>query len=101
MKQCCKDYLMEQFGDEDVVKDIYAEYAKSIQEKLPEIETALTTENWSTLDSVAHAVKGNALTTGDTDTANVAIALRNAAKMSEKATAQSLYEKLKELAKDI
>ena len=101
MKQCCKDYLMEQFGDEEVVKEIYAEYAKSIQEKLPEIEAALTTENWSTLDSVAHAVKGNALATGDTDTANVAVSLRNAAKMSEKVTAQSLFEKLKDLAKDI
>ena len=101
MKQCCKDYLMEQFGDEEVVKEIYAEYAKSIQEKRPEIEAALTTENWSTLDSVAHAVKGNALATGDTDTANVAVALRNAAKMSEKVTARSLFEKLKDLAKDI
>lgn len=92
---------MEQFGDEDVVNEIYAEYAKSIQEKLPEIEAALTTENWATLDSVAHALKGNALATGDTDTANVAVSLRNAAKMSEKDTAQSLFEKLQELAKDI
>lgn len=101
MKQCCKDYLMEQFGDEDVVNEIYAEYVKSIHEKLPELDTALTTENWTSLDSLAHAVKGNALAAGDTDSAEVAIALRNAAKMSEKDNARFLVDKLKELAKEI
>ena len=101
MKQCCNEYLMEQFGDEDVVNEIYAEYARSIQEKLPELETALTTKNWSSLDMLAHALKGNALATGDTDTANVAIALRSAAKMSEEDTTRSLLEKLKKLAEEI
>ena len=101
MKQCCKDYLMDQFGDEDVVKEIYAEYAASIREKLPELDAALAAENWSTLDPLAHAIKGNALATGDTDVANVAISLRAAAKMSEKDNAASLIAKLKELAKDI
>ena len=83
MKQCCKDYLMEQFGDEEVVREIYAEYSKSVSEKLPELEAALTAENWSALDQLAHALKGNALATGDTESANVAISLRTAAKMSE------------------
>ena len=101
MKQCCKDYLMNQFGDEDVVNEIYAEYAHSMEEKLPEIEAALTAGNWSSLDQLAHAVKGNALATGDTDAANVAIALRIAAKMSDKEAACSLFAKLKELAKEI
>ena len=101
MKQCCKDYLMEQFGDEDVVNEIYGEYANSIREKLPELETALTAENWSALDPLAHAVKGNALAAGDTDMANAAIALRIAAKMSEKDTACALVGKMKELAGEI
>lgn len=101
MKQCCNDYLMEQFGDEDVVNEIYAEYVKSIQEKLPEIDAALSAQNWSALDMLAHAVKGNALATGDTATAEIAIALRRSAKMSEKETAVPLFEKLKELAKEL
>ena len=101
MKQCCKDYLMEQFGDEDVVKEIYEEYVKSIQAKLPELEAALVTENWAALDTLSHAVKGNALATGDTEAANEAIAIRIAAKMSEKNDASSHIEKLKELAKEI
>ena len=92
---------MEQFGDEEVVGEIYAEYAKSMQEKLPEIEDALAKENWAALDSLAHAVKGNALATGDHDVANVAISLRSAAKMSEKDNASSLVDKLKEFSKDI
>ena len=92
---------MEQFGDEEVVNEIYSEYSKSVQEKIPELEAALTAENWSSLDQLAHALKGNALATGDTDSANVAISLRVAAKMSEKDNARVLLDKLKELAKDI
>ena len=101
MKQCCKDYLMEQFGEEDVISEIYEEYVNSMHEKLPELEAALAAENWTEIDSLAHAVKGNALATGDTDMANTAIALRTAAKMSEKAAAQSLIAKLEELSKEI
>ena len=101
MKQCCKDYLMEQFGDEDVVTEIYAEYVSSIHDKLPELEAALAEENWSALDSIAHAVKGNALATGDTAMADVAITLRSAAKLSDKNAASSLIGKMKELAKEI
>lgn len=101
MKQCCKDYLMEQFGDEDAVKEIYDEYAKSVREKLPELEAALAAGNWTALDSLAHAVKGNALATGDTDSANVAIALRTAAKMSDKESARTLLDKLTALAAEI
>ena len=101
MKQCCKDYLTEQFGDEDVVKEIYEEYVKSIQVKLPELEAALAAENWTALDTLAHAVKGNALATGDNDAANEAIAIRIAAKMSNKNDACSHFEKLKELSKEI
>ena len=101
MKQCCKDYLMEQFGDEEVVAEIYAEYAESIREKLPEIEEALAAGNWSALDSLAHAVKGNALATGDADIANAAIDLRVAAKMSEKDAASSLIAKIKGFAQGI
>ena len=101
MKQCCRDYLMEQFGDEDVIKDIYAEYVNSIQEKLPEFDAAIASENWQSLDRLAHAVKGNALAAGDTDIADVAISLRSAAKMSEKDTAAALIAKLKDLAKEV
>ena len=56
MKQCCKEYLTEQFGDEDVISEIYSEYAKSMQEKIPELEAALTAENWAVLDTLADPV---------------------------------------------
>ena len=101
MKQCCKDYLMEQFGDEDVVNEIYGEYVNSMQEKLLELDAALTASNWTLLDSLAHAVKGNALATGDTDTANAAISLRIAAKMSDRANATALIDKIKAFAKEL
>ncbi|MBE6371210.1 MAG: Hpt domain-containing protein [Lentisphaerae bacterium] len=101
MKQCCKAYLTEQFGDEDVINEIYSEYAKSMQEKIPELEAALTAENWAVLDTLAHAVKGNALATGDNDSANAAIALRIAAKMSNKDEAHTHFEELKKFAAEI
>ena len=101
MKQCCKAYLTEQFGDEDVINEIYSEYAKSMQEKIPELEAALKAENWAVLDTLAHAVKGNALATGDTDSANAAIALRIAAKMSNKDEAHTHFEELKKFAAEI
>ena len=101
MKQCCKDYLMEQFGDEEVANEIYQEYVRSIQEKLAGFDAALSAGNWTVLDQLAHAVKGNALATGDTDVANVAIELRNAAKMSDQAAAQSLFANLKKLAGEL
>ena len=101
MKKVCNDFLMEQFGDQDVVNEIYEEYAKSAKEKIAEADAALTSENWTELDRIAHAVKGNALAVGDNDVANVAIVLRNAAKLSDKTEAAALIEKLKELAKEI
>ncbi|MBQ6470739.1 MAG: Hpt domain-containing protein [Victivallales bacterium] len=101
MKECCNAFLMEQFGDQDVVNEIYEEYANSIREKLPEAEAALNSADWVALDHVAHAVKGNALATGDNDVANVAIALRMASNLKDRSDAQSLLDKLKELAKEI
>jgi len=101
MKKVCNDFLMEQFGDQDVVNEIYDEYAKSVKEKIAEADTVLSSFDWTALDRIAHAVKGNALAVGDNDVANVAIVLRNAAKLSDEAEAAALIEKLKELVKEI
>lgn len=98
MKKCCEDYLMEQFGDQDVANDIYAEYTVSIQEKITEAEQSLSAENWTTLDQVAHTVKGNALATGDAEMANVAIALRASANLKDANDSRTLIDKMKELA---
>ena len=101
MKQSCIDFLMEQFGDEDTVKEIYDEYAKSIVEKISEADTALASAQWEELDHVAHAIKGNALATGDNAVAETAIELRLAAKLQDKDKSLALVNKIKELAKDI
>ena len=61
MKECCRKYLDEQFGDDDVVKEIYDEYASSAHEKIAEAGAALAAGDWTTLDRVAHTLKGNAL----------------------------------------
>ena len=100
MKECCKTYLNEQFGDDaDVVNEIYGEYVSSVRVKIMEATTALTGSAWQPLDRVAHTVKGNALAAGDNEMADTAIQLRKAAQLQDAAQAGALIERLKELEK--
>ena len=96
MKQCCADYLSEQFGgDADIIGEIYSEYVSSVTAKTAEAEAALPAEQWEALDKIAHTIKGNALAAGDQETASAAIALRSAAKLQDKEEAASLVAKIK------
>ena len=98
MKECCRKYLTEQFGnDTEVVDAIYAEYVSSIGAKMAEADAALAAGAWDALDKVAHTVKGNALAAGDTQMAEAAIALRNAAKLQERDQAGRLIVDLRAL----
>lgn len=97
MKECCKKYLDEQFGDDDVVKEIYDEYVASAKEKIAEAGAALAAGDWTTLDRVAHTLKGNALAAGDEELANTAIELRKAATLNDASGAAALHGRLKEL----
>ena len=97
MKDCCKEYLFGQFGDEEIVAEIYNEYVSSLGQKIAECDKALATGDWIALDRAAHAMKGNALAAGDEAVANVAIALRNDAKLQKAEEAQALVAKIKEL----
>jgi HPt (histidine-containing phosphotransfer) domain-containing protein len=99
MKKCCETYLNSQFGgDAGIVGEIYAEYVSSMSAKLAEAEAALAAADWALLDRVAHTVKGNALSAGDPETADVAIALRNATKLADAAASAMLLSRLKTLA---
>jgi HPt (histidine-containing phosphotransfer) domain-containing protein len=98
MKECCKTYLNEQFGDDaDVVNEIYGEYVSSVRVKIMEATTALTGSAWQQLDRVAHTVKGNALAAGDNEMADAAIQLRKVTQLQDAAQAGALIERMKEL----
>ena len=100
MKECCKQYLDEQFGgDADVMAEIYNEYVSSVGEKIGEAESALAASDWTKLDRTAHTIKGNALAAGDQEMADVAIALRKSAALSDSALSAALLENIKELSK--
>ena len=100
MKECCVAYLNEQFGnDAELVKEIYGEYVSSMRVKLGEAEKALAVGEWTQLDRVAHTIKGNALTAGDNEMAQVAIELRSTAQLHDGAQSAALIARLKELAK--
>lgn len=101
MKECCKEYLMEQFGDMDVSQEIYNEYVSSMHAKLVEAEAALAEAAWTQLDRIVHALKGNALAAGDNAVADVAIAIRSAAKLSDSNECTRLIGELKELEKQL
>ena len=98
MKECCKTYLNEQFGDDaDVVNEIYGEYVSSVRVKIMEATTALTGSAWEQLDRVAHTVKGNALAAGDNEMADAAIQLRKVAQLQDAAQAGELIGRMQEL----
>ena len=98
MKECCRKYLTEQFGDDvEVVDAIYAEYVSSIAAKMAEADAALAAGAWDALDRAAHTVKGNALAAGDQQMADAAIALRNAAKLQERDQAERIIADLRAL----
>ena len=102
MKECCRKYLTEQFNDDhEVVDAIYAEYVSSIGAKMAEADAALAAGAWDVLDKAAHTVKGNALAAGDTQMADAAIALRNAAKLQERDQAARLIADLKAFAEQL
>ena len=101
MKECCKTYLDEQFGDPDVSAEIYSEYVSSFGEKLGEADKALAAADWTRLDRIAHTLKGHALAAGDVETADTAIALRKASALSDAALAGELVEKLRALAGEL
>ncbi len=99
MKECCRNYLNEQFGgDADTVESVYALYVESVGEKLAEAKAALSGGDWTKLDAAAHTLKGNALAAGDQPLAEVAISLRNTAKLQETEGSAQLISQIEELA---
>ena len=97
MKECCRKYLDEQFGDDEIVKEIYNEYVASAHEKIAEAGATLAAGDWAQLDKVAHTVKGNALAAGDEAMAQTAISLRKAAALKDSAESTTLLERMKAL----
>lgn len=98
MKECCVAYLSEQFGNNaELVKEIYDEYASSMRVKVREAENALATGEWTQLDRVAHTIKGNALTAGDNEMAQVAIELRSTSQLHDHEQSAALIARLKGL----
>lgn len=97
MKDCCKEYLIGQFGAEEIVAEIYNEYVTSLAQKIKECDDAIAASDWLKLDRAAHAMKGNALAAGDNEVAQNAIALRNAAKLQERDSAVGLIDAIRNL----
>ena len=100
MKECCRQFLADQFGgDEDVMNEIYGEYASSVGEKLAEARECLAKGDWPVLDRIAHTLKGNSLAAGDTEMADNAIELRKAAALGDVPECEARISAMAELSK--
>ncbi|MBR1921345.1 MAG: Hpt domain-containing protein [Kiritimatiellae bacterium] len=78
MKESCRAYLLDQLQDGAVVEEVYREYAETARGKVAEMKSLFAGCEWGDLDRAAHALKGAALTAGDNETAEAAVALRGA-----------------------
>ena len=102
MKECCRNYLNEQFGgDADTVESVYALYVESVGEKLNEAKDALASGDWTKLDAAAHTLKGNALSAGDKPLAEVAISLRDAVKLQAAERSAQLISQIEGLSAEL
>ena len=102
MKASCEKFLAEQFGnDEEIMREIYDEYVRSIGEKKGELKEAIDAADWQRVDKLAHTVKGNALSAGDEDIAFLAIELRKTSALGDAETSRSLLAKIEELSKGL
>ena len=101
MKNCCREYLTAQFGDDAITGEIYAEYIRSANEKLAEIATARASGDWTAVDRGAHALKGAALATGDSETSDTAIALREAAARRDTEASDALIQRIGDLVNNL
>ena len=102
MKECCKNYLNEQFGgDADIIESVYTLYAESVGDKLAEAKSALAVGDWAKLDVAAHTLKGNALSAGDKPLAEVAISLRDAVKLQAAEHSAQLISQIEGLSAEL
>ena len=83
MKDNVRQWLAEQFGDDaETISTVWDEYLSSAAEKIAEARVALEASDFPLLNSIAHALKGNALVVGDQELAAAGIALGEAAAAS-------------------
>jgi len=98
MKDCVKNWLTGQFGDDEAtITEIFAEYVRSTEEQLGAADRAFAAQDFPGLDRIAHTLKGNALMIGDQESADAAIALRDTAKASSVEGCQAAIARVREV----
>lgn len=91
-------WLTEQFGgDRETMDMIYGEYLTATADQLEKGRAARAAGDYPLLDRIAHTLKGNALMVGDQLSADAAIALRDASKISDGAAADQALDALAKL----
>ena len=95
MKAMIRDWLKQQFGDdESLICELYSQYRIDMEAGLQALKEIYTMEDDMKLREKTHAMKGMALIVGDQETANVLVALQHACEVKERDTQEGLIEKL-------
>ena len=96
MKTQISQYIKEtlQIDDEEVILDFINSYEQLLTQTLSEMHTARTAGNFSSLRSLAHALKGASANVGAETVRSVAEQLQKAAEAQESAKCDSLIAAL-------
>ena len=93
MRQQIRDWLVAQFGDDEALLDeIHARYCADFEARLEPLRAAVRQGDLAAVRATAHALKGMALTVGDSDMGARMLALEqlgaagDAARLAEAAT---------------
>lgn len=98
MKECVKNWLTTQVGDDEfLLQTLYDDYRGTLEKQLAQARTEMAGGDYAALDRTAHAMKGATLTVGDEEMLQAVLALRDAAKASDLSGAVTAASKLDEL----
>lgn len=99
MKECVRNWLIEQVGTDDaeLLQSLYSDYRSTVEEQLQQARRDLEAGDFAALDATAHALKGAVLTVGDEEMLKEVLAMRDAAKVSDGPTATAAAGRIAEL----
>jgi len=95
MKDTIRNWLAEQFGeDEELFKELYGQYSTDMKANAAELPGKLSAGDAAALGEIGHAMKGMALQMGDSEVAEIGVALQNAGRGGDLAGCASAIERM-------
>ena len=98
MKECVKNWLTAQVGDDEaVLQSLYEDYRGTMVDRAAQARRDIAAADCAALDRTAHALKGAVLTVGDNEILPDVLALRDAAKAGDLVAAAAALDRVEAL----